>query len=191
MTVASHSGAKNLGYVLVDGTEGVFRGAVLVTDFRGIPADFRYTDPIRPSRIEKILYGSALDVYLKEELILESIVGAVEVQPLLWVCRDSDLLEPLSRIAKAKTVLLAPTSRSPLDATGDMEKQNDPGSYLVQADSVSAPLRLSLPLPKAKEEEARAVSSILVEAAATMDLLEPFSRMGKALVALGEEHSES
>jgi len=188
--LASHSGTKNLGYVLVDGTEGVFRGAVLVTDFRGIPSDFRYTDPIRPSRIEKILYGSALDVYLKEELILESIVGAVEVQPLLWVCRDTDLLEPLSRIAKAKTALLAPTSRSPLDATGDMEKQNDPGSYLVQADSVSAPLRLSLPLPKAKEEEAKVVSAILVEAAATMDLLEPFSRMVKALAALGEEHGE-
>ena len=64
MTVVSHSGTKNLGYVLVDGSEGVFRGAVLVTDFRGIPADFRYTDPLRPSRIEKILYGSALDVYL-------------------------------------------------------------------------------------------------------------------------------
>lgn len=190
MNVAAHPGAKNLGYVLVDGAEGVFRGAVLVTDFRGIPADFRYTDPIRPSRIEKILYGSALDVYLKEELILESIVGAVEVQPLLWVCRDADLLEPLARIAKAKAVLLAPTSRTPLDATGDMEKQNDPGSYLIQADSVSAPLRISLPLPKSKEEEAKAVSAMLVEAAATMDLLEPFSRMGKALAALGEEHGD-
>ena len=71
-----------------------------------------------------------------------------------------------------------------------MEKQNDPGSYLIQADSVSAPLRISLPLPKSKEEEAKAVSAMLVEAAATMDLLEPFSRMGKALVALGEEHGE-
>lgn len=190
MTMVSHSGAKNLGYVLVDGSEGVFRGAVLVTDFRGIPADFRYTDPLRPSRIEKILYGSALDVYLKEELILESIVGAVEVRPLLWVCRDTDLLEPLSRAAKAKAVLLVPTNRAPFDATGDMEKQNDPGSYLIQADSVSAPLRMSLPLPKSTEEEAKAVAAMLVEAAATMDLLEPFSRMGKALAALGEEHGE-
>ncbi len=58
-----------------------------------------------------------------------------------------------------------------------------------QAESVR-PRSLSLPLPKAKEEEAKVVSAILVEAAATMDLLEPFSRMVKALAALGEEHGE-
>ncbi|MDI9369634.1 MAG: hypothetical protein GX181_00410 [Synergistaceae bacterium] len=187
--MSSHYGGKNLGYILVDGSGGVFRGAVLVTDFRGIPADFRYTDPIKPSRIEKILYGGALDVYLKEELILENIVGAVEVQPTLWICRDADLLESLSRTARAKAVLLAPTSRAPMDAVGDTEKQNDPGSYLVQADPMSAPLRISLPLSRSKEEEAKAVASILVEAASTMDLLEPFSRMSKALAALGEEQS--
>ena len=87
-------------------------------------------------------------------------------------------------------MLLAPTSRSPLDAAGDLERQNDPGSYLVQADSVSAPLRMSLPLTRTKEEEARAASAILVEAAATMDLLEPFSRIVKALSALGEEQGD-
>jgi len=189
--VASQTSAKNLGYVLVDGSEGVFRGAVLVTDFRGIPADFRYTDPIKPSRIEKILYGSALDVYLKEELILESVVGAVEIQPTLWICRESDLLEPLARITKGKALLLAPTSRAPLDAPGDVESQNDPGSFLVQADPVSAPLRISLPLPKIREEDARTVSALLVEAAGTMDLLEPFSRMGKAMTALGEDDDDT
>jgi len=189
--VAFQAAGKNIGYVLVEGTEGTFRGAVLVTDFRGIPADFRYTDPITPSKIEKILYGNALDVYIKEELILESIVGAVEVPPVLWICRDGDLLDPLAKLAKSKTILLAPTTRAPLDATGDLEKQNDPGSYILQADGVSAPLRFSLPGEKNREEDARSTASILVEAAATMDLLEPFSRMGKAMSALGEEKSGS
>ena len=189
--MASQAAGKNLGYVLVDGAEGTFRGAVLVTDFRGIPADFRYTDPITPSKIEKILYGNALDVYIKEELILESLVRAVEVPPVLWICRDGELLDSLAKLAKSKTVLLAPTARSPLDATGDLEKQNDPGSYIVQADGVSAPLRFTLPGEKGREEDARSAASILVEAAATMDLLEPFSRMGKALNALGEEKSGS
>jgi hypothetical protein len=190
--VASQAAGKNLGYVIVDGTEGTFRGAVLVTDFRGIPADFRYTDPITPSKIEKILYGNALDVYIKEELILESLAGAVEVSPVLWICRDAELLDPLAKLAKAaKVILLAPTARAPLDATGDIEKQNDPGSYIVQADGVSAPLRFTLPGGKNREEDARSAASILVEAAETMDLLEPFSRMGKAMTALGEEKGGS
>lgn len=174
----------------MDGSDGTFRGAVLITDFRGIPADFRYTDPITPSRIEKILYGNALDIYLKEELILESLAGAVEVSPLLWICRDAELLDPLAKIVKSKVVILAPTSRSPLDAVGDLEKQNDLGSYTLQADSVSAPLRFSLPHDKNREEEAKSVAAILVEAAATMDLLEPFSRMGKALAALEDGQGE-
>ena len=44
------SANNNLGYVSVEGAEGQFRGASLVVDQRGIPMDFRYTDPIRPSR---------------------------------------------------------------------------------------------------------------------------------------------
>ena len=178
---------KHLGYALVDGGEGAFRGALLVTDFRGIPADFRYTDPITPSRIEKILYGSALDLYIRGELILESLLGAAEVSPALWICREGDLLTPLSKLAKTRVVMLAPTARAPLDATGDLEKQNDPCVFDLQADGVSAPLRFTLPDGKGREEEARAVAEILVEAASFMDLLEPFSRIARALSALAEE----
>ena len=54
------SANNNLGYVSVEGAEGQFRGASLVVDQRGIPMDFRYTDPIRPSRLERILYGLSL-----------------------------------------------------------------------------------------------------------------------------------
>ena len=38
---------NSLGYVVVEGAEGQFRGASLVVDARGIPMDFRYTAPIR------------------------------------------------------------------------------------------------------------------------------------------------
>ncbi len=188
---SSSQGGKHLGYALVDGSEGSFRGALLVTDFRGIPADFRYTDPITPSRIEKILYGSALDAYIRGELILESLLGAAEVSPALWICRDSDLLAPLSRLAKGRVILLSPTARAPLEATGDLEKQNDPRIFDIQADGVSAPLRFTLPEGKGREEEARPVAEILVEAASFMDLLEPFSRITRALSALGEEKDGS
>ena len=183
----SSGGIKHLGYALVDGTEGSFRGAVLVTDFRGIPADFRYTDPITPSRIEKILYGNALDAYIRGELILESLLGAAEVTPALWICREDDLLEPLSKLSKNKAILMAATSRAPMDATGDIEKQNAPCTFDLQADGLSAPLRITLPEGKNREEEVRSVADILVEAASVMDLMEPFSRMTRALAALAEE----
>ena len=55
----------------------------------------------------------------------------------------------------------------------------------MQADAVSAPLRLFL--PDLREDEAQSVSRLLVEAASTMELLEPFSRIEKALGVVEEE----
>ena len=181
------SQAKHLGYVIMDADGGTYRGAVLVTDFRGIPADFRYTDPVTPSRVEKILYGSSLETYLREELILGSLAEATEVKPLLWIAEDEDLAEPLARITKTRSVLLARTNRPPFDRAGMSEKQNEPGAYIFQADSLSAPLRISFPGEKVREEDVKSTVDLLVEAASAMDLLEPFSRMVKVLSALREE----
>jgi hypothetical protein len=179
--------SSSLGYIVVDGAEGFFRGASLVVDFRGIPMDFRHMDPIRPTRLERILYGSALEVYLREELILESLAGAVEVKPALWICREPDLLSPLRAIARGKVLFLAPSSRAPLEAAGSMENAGENGAvYMVQADSVSAPLRVAFP-DNTREDEIKQAVGLLVDAAKTMELLEPFGRIQKALTALGEE----
>jgi hypothetical protein len=175
-----------LGYIVVDGADGFFRGASLVVDFRGIPMDFRYTDPIKPSRLERILYGNALEIYLREELILESLISAIETKPMLWICREPDLLLPIKGITKGKALFLAPSSRSPLDAAGNVENAGENGVYMIQADSVSAPLRVAFP-ENTKEDEVRQTAGTLVEAAKTMELLEPFGRIQKALSSLGEE----
>ncbi|MBQ7264229.1 MAG: hypothetical protein IJR14_11000 [Synergistaceae bacterium] len=177
-----------LGYAIVDGEgEGAqFRGASLVVDLRGIPMDFRYTDPIRPSRLERILYGNALDVYLREELILQSLLGAVETKPQLWICSELDLLVPLRAAGKVKAVCLAQTSHAPLEAPGHTEPMGDGPDILLQADAVSAPLRATFP-PSSRPEDVQATVALLVEAAKTMELLEPFGRIQKALLSLGEE----
>ena len=177
------SANNNLGYVSVEGAEGQFRGASLVVDQRGIPMDFRYTDPIRPSRLERILYGSALDVYLREELILQSLLGAVETTPSLWVCSEGDLLAPLKAAGKGRAIFLRGSARvrpRPMEPTGEAEV------LLIQADSVSAPLRASFS-PGTRPDEIKQVVSLLVEAARTMELLEPFGRIEKALLSLKEE----
>ncbi|MDR1873517.1 MAG: hypothetical protein LBQ90_00680 [Synergistaceae bacterium] len=177
---------SSLGYIAIDEADGLFRGASLVVDFRGIPMDFRYTDPVRPSRLERILYGNALDVYLREELILESLIGAVEVKPTLWICREPDLVAPLRSQTKGKSLFLSSSSRSPMEAVGEVENLGESGVYMVQADSVSAPLRVAFP-EQTREDEVRQIAGILVEAARTMELLEPFGRIQKALTSLAEE----
>ena len=175
----------NLGYIAIDGAEGLFRGASLVVDFRGIPMRFYYTDPIKPSRLERVLYGNALEVYLREELILDSLLNVVEVKPSLWICREPDLLGPIKSLSKGKVVYLTLSHRSPMDAAGNVESTGEPWVYMVQADSVSAPLRVVFP-ENTKEDEVKQTAAVLVDAAKTMELLEPFGRIQKAL-ALEEE----
>lgn len=178
--------SNSLGYINVDAVEGQIRGASLVVDLRGIPLDFRYTDPIRPSRLERVLYGSALDTYLREDLVLQSLLGAVEVKPQLWLCNDLDLLVPLRENGKVKAAFVTSSSHAPLEAVGNIESASEPNSVLLQADSVSAPLRLALP-PNSRPDEAQQTAGLLVEAAKMMELLEPFGRIQKALLSLNEE----
>ena len=178
--------SNSLGYIIVDSVEGQIRGASLVVDFRGIPLDFRYTYPIRPSRLERVLYGSALDTYLREDLVLQSLLGAVETKPQLWLCNDLDLLAPLKETGKVKAAFVASSSHAPLEAVGNIESATEPNSILLQADSVSAPLRVALP-PSSRPDEAQQAVGLMVEAAKMMELLEPFGRIQKALLALNEE----
>ncbi len=177
--------AGSLGYMIIDGADGQIRGASLVVDFRGVPMDFRYTDPIRPTRLERILYGNALDVYLREELILQSLLNAVEARPNLWICSDEDLLSPLKNIGKVKAALITSSTHAPLDAVGHTESTSEAGTIFLQADSISAPLRVTFP-PEARQDEIQGAVNILVEAAQSMELMEPFGRIQKALVSLTE-----
>ncbi len=123
--------------------ERQFRGAVLLTDHRGIPRDFRYTDPISPSRVEKVLYGGALDVYLKEEVILGSLLGAVELRPALWFCRDRELLRSFRSRVSSPVLVLQESPHAPLDHVGEVLPQGEGSVFLVQARRLPRPLRWS------------------------------------------------
>jgi hypothetical protein len=73
-----------------------------------------------------------------------------------------------------------------MDAVGNVENAGENGVYMIQADSVSAPLRIAFP-ETTREDEIKQTTNVLVEAAKTMELLEPFGRIQKALSSLGEE----
>lgn len=182
-------GKQLLGYLTVDAKENYFRGAALVTDTRGIPADFRYTEPVRPTRLERILYGGALDIYLREEVILENLIKAIETKPVLWIVDDEVLIAPIQKLAKLPTLVMESTQRSPLDHAGQVEPTTEPGVFIFQADGISAPMRLTV-----SPENAAKISQLtgtLAAAAEEMELMEPFTRIAKAMEAVAEAESAS
>ena len=171
---------NTLGYMIIDGSEIMIRGAALVTDTKGFPLDFTRTDPLRPDQLARILYGESFGKYAKEKLILESLIDAVETDPQVWICSDHDILSPLREKSRIKTVLLEESPHVPLDAAGHIETTADPGVFLIQANANGAPMRAEFP-SGVRPDEIQQTAAILTEAAETMNILEPFARVEKAL----------
>jgi hypothetical protein len=172
-----------LGYLTIEARENFFRGAALVTDARGIPLDFRYTEPVRPTKLERILYGGALDIYLREEVIMGNLLGAVEVSPSLWLVDSDELIGPVQKLTKLQAVAIETTGRQPLETSGKCEPAPD-GGFIFQADNISSPLRLSV-----SQENVSKIAQIaesLATAAQDMELMEPFARIAKAFEAVSE-----
>lgn len=180
-------GKQLIGYLTVESKDNYFRGAALVTDQRGIPADFRYTEPVRPTKLERILYGGALDIYLREEVILENLLGAIEAKPSMWLVDSDELIKPVQKIAKLPAMALEASQRSPLEQSGQYEATGEKGVYIFQADNISAPLRLTV-----SDDNIAKIAQLtqaLQAAAEEMELMEPFARMSKAIDAVSDSDS--
>ena len=172
-----------LGYIVIEGTEGQMRGAALAADMRGIPVDFIYTDPVRPTRLERIMLGNSMDTYLKEELMLEALLEGIGENPQIWICNDADLLDPLKTTGRVKAVLLSESPQAPLEAKGQLESTSDPGVFVLQAAEKGAPVMIEFP-DGTRPDEVQQIAQILTKAEETMDILEPFTRIQKALASL-------
>lgn len=78
--------------------DGKFVGGLLTVDERGIPQEFKYTEPVVPNELQRILYGGSLEVYLKTELIARTLLKKMEKNPDFIFVRDPELLEVDERL---------------------------------------------------------------------------------------------
>ncbi|HTI35198.1 MAG TPA: hypothetical protein VL422_16095 [Miltoncostaea sp.] len=164
------------GFLVVRaGDGGTYVGGLMVTDASGLPVDFRYTDPVTPTRLQRALYGNVLDRYLRSEVVLRTLLDALDAPPSLLLVDDADLLdEPIDACPVA---LVAPSKADPIGPVGARSPEAA-GTFLLQADASGHPLRVSLP-PGSPHEAA--VVAALVALAERMDVLEPVARVQDAL----------
>ena len=59
-----------------------FRGGIFVTDINTYPLEFRVTSPIRPTLLQKMLYGSTLESYIYTELVAVPLLRSIKSDPL-------------------------------------------------------------------------------------------------------------
>lgn len=172
------------GYLVVRSGDGTaYLGALMVTDHTGLPVDFRYTDPIEPTRLQRALYGGVLDRYLRAEVVTRTLLQALSQPPTMVVVDDRQFLD--EQVAACPVVLLGTSAAGALGSVGATHAQGA-GSFLLQVVDRENPVRVSLGETEVTQEGA--VAEALLRLGATMDLLEPVERVRDALdlIAAGE-----
>ena len=165
---------------------GCFAGGLLVCDHRGLPVDFRYVEPIKPTKLQRLIYGAALRRYLMVEAIGAGLLKECNSGYELAVVDDALLLE-LSEHCRAPVVRIEHTNRPPLKARGEWVRAEGNG-ITYQALNSGAPISLHY-----KEDDGKAIEDLMDELTAigeTLDIAEPLERVKKAVAEVGNGNAE-
>ena len=166
------------GVAYSSGSKG-YLGAVLITDYKGFPLEFKYTDPITPTKIQQVLYGEGLEKYLKIDVITDSLVKALSQDISVLFVEDDDLL--VYKGSKVPIVRISTTKTSPMSNQGDFQvlKKNE---ALVQTTHAKSPIRLLFADNfECEGAQFESIVNMLVEAGHFMDVEEPVARVQKTL----------
>lgn len=159
-----------------------YLGGLLLTDPSGIPLDFRYTEPITPTKLQSVLYGKALEPHLKEEVIQKTLLKELKSAPDLFILPPAEMAGGWSGDARCPALAVQKTQEQPLARVGESFRVS-PREVLLQVAEGAAPLRvifaLSVDLPGQEAALGR-----LLEAAYLMDPVEPLERVAAALQTL-------
>jgi hypothetical protein len=157
-----------------------YAGGLMVCDDRGFPVEFRYSEPITPTRVQQVLYGNVLDKYVKIDVIAESLIKAVTSPFNLLIVQDEVILEHKFQ-SQLVVIRISLTKSPPLTARGEFIKIKEK-EYLVQTSANSNPVRVQFSSAyKIDESEIKTTLQTIGEAGASMDLDEPISRVYRAL----------
>ena len=136
-----------------------FLGALMLTDYRTRPMHFEFVSPVRPTTVQRILYGTTLLEHVKVDVIAEKLLHDLPQRPDVILVDSSDMLAAQR---------LAPC----------------PMAYLAKKDGEEAGATSLSALIYETEQHANnqdAVGQIIACLEPVVDLLEPFARMIEAL----------
>ena len=68
------------------------RGGLLITDMATKPYEFRCTSAVKPTRIQRVMYGKTLDPHVHIELIVVPMIKAAKENPSIIIVRKKLLL---------------------------------------------------------------------------------------------------
>jgi hypothetical protein len=168
--------------------ENVFMGGAMVTDAHALPLEFRYTEPVRATKLQRVLYGEVLEKYIQCDVIAGNLVTRLEQKPDLLIVSDANLL-PAIDSSRHKVVMLTGSRTNPLKEYGAQQDIGESEFYLQLTDS-GGPVRVRMASAGDAARKAE-IANVLSDCGRTMDLLEPLGRVETAVRMLWDEAPES
>ncbi len=97
MSDAPSNNDKHVSLAFLDLTNfeegGAIRGGCLVTDAQARPLEFRVSGAIRPTSLQRVLYGDTLHEYICNDLIGLPMLQTLEMEPSFVLVRDAEFLK--------------------------------------------------------------------------------------------------
>jgi hypothetical protein len=177
------------------------RGGALVVDDSTEPLEFRCTSVVRPTALQKILWGARLDAHIRAALIGKPLLQQTQKEYAVVLVRDVNLLElrehvqvPVIQLRRdADIEFEAPPEDSTEGSEGRGVSSNDEegsGSSAVLSHALGRFEQVALvcdPLYKADRETARDILKPVFE---RRDVMEPFERVRTALEMVHAQESK-
>jgi len=161
-----------------------FLGGILQTDILGIPLDFKYVEPIKPTKLQRILYGKSLEHFINFELILKTLLSQLKEKVLVFV--DDPILfdfvdsEDVIFIGNFKIEVLNGTD---LKDKKFVKLKDDENEYVFSLGTLAYRLKF-------KTKPSEELLNLIERASENFDLLEPFSRLSEALEYICQNSSK-
>jgi hypothetical protein len=159
-----------VGFLAVVEEGGGFQGGYLVTNAWGRPLEFRFTSPVRPTRVQQALYGKTLRPYMCGEIIGKAIVQKAAAQPEL-ILTDCQWMRDLR--AEFSCPLIWLTQPDPIEPPNREELVARSADMVLLAHSRYT-------------ADVSIVQAVLARLA-IIDLAEPFGRIREALAEVRQQ----
>lgn len=172
-----------LGFLVFEKTtnQDGFIGALMVTDGRGYPLEFRATTPVKPSLVQRTLYGGQLEHYVGVELCGYALIRESSRKPRVILVPDRTMLDAADA-TDAEVVAIWRAGESLKVEEGGVAASR---GTIKSSGQTAQPLVYEGRFTDSDRE--RDALAQLEDCAGRFDLVEAFERMRTALELLAKE----
>ncbi len=162
-----------------------YLGGLMVIDKTGVPQEFRCTHPIRPTEVQKAVYGGSLRPHIFNELIGLTLIRAMTTNPTFCCIEESILLETAQGTEIPVVHLQRLGETLSVEHHADEKVKNSNG--ILRVDSHRSGFQpLSATFHRDFEDDLEKIKGDLELVFNQVDLLEPFERIATAIRVLSE-----